>query len=111
MQQPGLNIGYLAFNTQKKPFDRQAGAPWRSIMAIDKKAILEAVYHGAGEPAKNLIPPTMWSYNDNMQDFPTIRKRPRSCSPRPASRTGSRPISGPCRCSAPTTPMPGASPS
>ncbi|GAC1338797.1 MAG: ABC transporter substrate-binding protein [Acetobacteraceae bacterium] len=62
MDQPGLNIGYLAFNTTKKPFDdvrvRQA-----LTMAIDQKAILDAVYLGAGQAAKNLIPPTMWSYN------------------------------------------------
>jgi dipeptide transport system substrate-binding protein len=69
MQQPGLNIGYLAFNNQKPPFTdkrvRQA-----INMAIDKKAILDAVYQGAGQPAKNLIPPTMWSYDDSIQDYP-----------------------------------------
>ncbi|MCW3475338.1 ABC transporter substrate-binding protein [Limobrevibacterium gyesilva] len=68
MSQPGLNIGYLAMNVQKKPFDdvrvRQA-----INMAIDKKAILDAVYQGSGLPAKNLIPPTMWSYNNNVQDY------------------------------------------
>ncbi len=66
---PGLNIGYLAFNNQKKPFDdkrvRQA-----INMAIDKQAILTAVYQGAGQPAKNLIPPTMWSYDNAVQDYP-----------------------------------------
>ena len=41
----------------------------------------------------------------------SIRKARRSSSPRPASRTGSRPTSGRCRCSAPTTRTPGASPS
>ena len=69
MDQPGLNIGYLAFNNQKKPFNdkrvRQA-----LNMAIDKKAIIDAVYLGAGQPAKNLIPPTMWSYNDAVQPWP-----------------------------------------
>ena len=69
MDQPGLNIGYLAFNTQKKPFDdkrvRQA-----LNMALDRKAILEAVFLGAGQPAKNLIPPTMWSYNNAVQPWP-----------------------------------------
>jgi dipeptide transport system substrate-binding protein len=68
LSQPGLNIGYLAFNVTKKPFDdvrvRQALA-----QAIDKKAILEAVYQGAGQPAKNLIPPTMWGYNDAVVDY------------------------------------------
>ena len=69
MDQPGLNIGYLAFNVTKKPFDdkrvRQA-----INMAIDRKAILDAVYLGAGQPAKNLIPPTVWSYNDAVQPYP-----------------------------------------
>ena len=69
LDQPGLNIGYLAFNAQKKPYDdkrvRQA-----LNMAIDKKAIIDAVYLGAGQPAKNLIPPTMWSYDDAVQPWP-----------------------------------------
>jgi dipeptide transport system substrate-binding protein len=69
MEQPGLNIGYLAFNVTKKPFDdkrvRQA-----INMAINKKAIIDAVYLGAGIPAKNPIPPTMWSYNDDVKDYP-----------------------------------------
>ncbi len=68
LQQPGLNIGYLAFNVKKKPFDDVRVR--RAInMAIDKKAILDAVYQGSGEPAKNLIPPTMWSYNTKVEDF------------------------------------------
>ncbi len=66
---PGLNIGYLAFNNGRKPFDdkrvRQA-----INMAIDKQAILTAVYAGAGQPAKNLIPPTMWSYDNAVTDYP-----------------------------------------
>jgi dipeptide transport system substrate-binding protein len=69
MSQPGLNIGYLAFNVTKKPFDdkrvRQA-----INMAINKQAILDAVYLSAGVPAKNPIPPTMWSYNDDVKDYP-----------------------------------------
>ncbi len=67
--QAGLNIGYLAFNNTKKPFDDKR-VRIALNMAIDKKAILDAVYQGAGQPAKNLIPPTLWSYNDVVQDFP-----------------------------------------
>ena len=69
LSQPGLNIGYLAFNNTKAPYTnklvRQA-----INMAIDRKAILTAIYQGAGEQAKNLIPPTMWSYNKSVQDWP-----------------------------------------
>jgi dipeptide transport system substrate-binding protein len=39
-------------------------------MAIDKDAILAAVYQGAGKAAKNPIPPTIWSYDDSIQAYP-----------------------------------------
>ena len=69
LDQSGLNIGYLAFNTTRKPFDDKRVRQALS-MAIDRKAILDAVYLGAGQPAKNLIPPTVWSYNDKIQPLP-----------------------------------------
>lgn len=69
LSQPGLNVGYLALNNTKAPFGDVRVR--RAInMAIDKKAIIDAVYQGAGQPAKNLIPPTMWSYNNAVEDFP-----------------------------------------
>jgi dipeptide transport system substrate-binding protein len=39
-------------------------------MAINKKAIIDAVYLSTGIPAKNPIPPSMWSYNDAVKDDP-----------------------------------------
>jgi ABC-type dipeptide transport system, periplasmic component len=39
-------------------------------MAMNKKAIIDAVFQGTGQEAKNPIPPTMWSYNDQVQDDP-----------------------------------------
>ncbi len=69
MSQAGLNIGYMAMNAQKPPFDkvevRQAIA-----MAIDRGAILKEIYQGAGQQAKNPIPPTMWSYDESTVDIP-----------------------------------------
>lgn len=69
MEQPGLNVGYLAYNTTKKPFD-DVRVRKAVNMAIDKKAIVDAVYLGTGVPAKNPIPPTQWSYNDSIKDDP-----------------------------------------
>ncbi|MGO7874146.1 ABC transporter substrate-binding protein, partial [Rhizobium leguminosarum] len=37
-------------------------------MAINKQAIVDAVFQGAAAVAKNPIPPTMWSYNDAVVD-------------------------------------------
>jgi dipeptide transport system substrate-binding protein len=69
LSQEGLNVGYLGFNTEKEPYTnvkvRQA-----LNMAVNRDAIIEAVYQGAGAKAKNPIPPTIWSYNDAVQDYP-----------------------------------------
>ncbi len=67
LEQPGLNVGYLAFNTQKKPFD-DVRVRKAISMAINKKAIIDGVYLGTGVAAKNPIPPTMWSYNNSIKD-------------------------------------------
>ena len=69
LSQPGLNIAYWAFNTQKPPFDKKE-VRQAMTMAIDKDAIIRDVYLGSGQAAKNLIPPTIWSYNDKIQDYP-----------------------------------------
>ena len=65
----GLNVGSLFFNTEKKPFDdrrvRQALA-----IAIDKQAILDAVFQGTGEVAKSRVPPALWGHNHELEDYP-----------------------------------------
>ena len=68
INQPGLNIAYWAFNTQKPPFDKKEVRQAFS-MAIDKAAIIRDVYLGSGQAAKNLIPPTLWSYNEAVKDY------------------------------------------
>ena len=65
MEQEGLNIGYLAYNTTIAPMDN-VKVRKALTMAVNKPAIIEAVYEGAGQDAKNLIPPTMWSYDDTI---------------------------------------------
>jgi len=69
MEQEGLNVGYLAFNTEKKPFTDKRVRQALNI-AINKKAIIDAVFLGAGKAAKNPIPPTIWSYNEATKDYP-----------------------------------------
>lgn len=67
MEQPGLNVAYLAYNTQMAPFDNPQVR--RALnMAMNKQAIIDAVFQGTGEAAKNPIPPTMWSYSEETQD-------------------------------------------
>jgi dipeptide transport system substrate-binding protein len=68
MSEAGLNVGYLSLNVKRKPFDNRDVR--RAInMAIDKQALLAAVYQGAGTLAVNPIPPTMWSYSKQTKDY------------------------------------------
>lgn len=66
-EQEGLNVGYMAYNTTVAPFDN-ATVRKALNMAINKQAILDAVFQGAGKAAKNPIPPTIWSYNQATKD-------------------------------------------
>ncbi|ETX30358.1 ABC transporter substrate-binding protein [Roseivivax isoporae] len=69
LEQEGLNVGYLAFNTTQEPFDNPDVR--RAVnLAIDRDAIIDVVFQGTGRVAKNPIPPTMWSYNDAVEDYP-----------------------------------------
>ncbi|NNM73034.1 ABC transporter substrate-binding protein [Enterovirga aerilata] len=69
LSQEGLNIGYLGLHTGRRPFDDLRVR--RALnMAIDKAAIVQAVYGGAGRVATNPIPPMLWSYNAEIADYP-----------------------------------------
>ncbi|BAU72612.1 ABC transporter substrate-binding protein [Metapseudomonas furukawaii] len=65
--EPGFNLGYIAYNVTRAPFDklevRQA-----LDMAVNKQAIIDAVYQGAGQLAVNGMPPTQWSYDETIKD-------------------------------------------
>mgnify|MGYP001236575737 CR=1 FL=1 len=69
LQQEGLNVGYLAYNTTQAPFDNPKVRKALN-MAMNKQAIINAVFQGEGDIAKNPIPPTMWSYNNEIVDDP-----------------------------------------
>ncbi len=66
---PSPNVGYLAFNTQKKPFSdprvRQA-----LNYATDKAAIVRAVFGGYGEAASGPIPRGIAGYDPALADYP-----------------------------------------
>ncbi|MCI1695456.1 ABC transporter substrate-binding protein [Aneurinibacillus aneurinilyticus] len=65
-ERPSMNVGYLSFNTEKKPFDnpkvRQALA-----MAVDKRGLVDAFFAKRGQPATNALPPSIWGYNKELE--------------------------------------------
>lgn len=67
-EEDGLNVGYLAMNVERPPFDnvlvRRAVAH-----ALDKQAYVDAIYLGNARPAINPYPSTMWSYTERVQVY------------------------------------------
>lgn len=68
MEAPGLNVAYLAFNTQVAPWDnpdlRRA-----LISAIDRETLVQTVFEGQGTVAETLVPPTMWGFADQIAPY------------------------------------------
>jgi dipeptide transport system substrate-binding protein len=69
LSKPGFNLGYIAYNTRHAPFD-QLQVRQAMDMAVNKPAIIQAVYQDAGQLAVNAMPPTQWSYDDTLRDQP-----------------------------------------
>ncbi len=68
MEKPGLNVGYLAFNVEKKPFDNKLVRQAISY-ALNRKSYIKAIYLDQAVIAKNPIPSTQWSYNNAVKDY------------------------------------------
>ncbi|OFZ18908.1 MAG: hypothetical protein A2Z20_12440 [Bdellovibrionales bacterium RBG_16_40_8] len=68
LQEPGLNIAYLSMVVEKPPF---ANVFIRKAIhhALDRENYIKEVYRGNAQVAKNPIPPIMWSYNRQTQDY------------------------------------------
>jgi peptide/nickel transport system substrate-binding protein len=68
VEQPGMTVAYLAMNTTHPPLDDVRVR--RAINhAINKRLIVETLYGGLAVVAKNPFPPTIWGYNDAIQDY------------------------------------------
>ncbi len=68
IERPSVNVGYLAFNTEKPrlkdPKVRQALSH-----AVDKDTLIKSIFAGLAIPAKNPFPPSIWTYNDAIKPY------------------------------------------
>jgi ABC-type transport system substrate-binding protein len=69
VKQEGLNVGYLALNTAKVEAFKDVRVRRAINHAINKEAIVKAIYAGFGKAAYAPIPPTMWSYNPDITKY------------------------------------------
>ncbi len=67
-EEEGMNVGYIAMNTQRPPMD-DPRVRYAINHAIDKQKIVDKLYGGLAVAAKNPLPPTLWSYNDDIEPF------------------------------------------
>ena len=68
IRQSSLNVGYLAMNFDKPPFDNLE-VRLAINHAINKAEIIDRLYQGTAIPAKGPIPPTLWSYDETIHDY------------------------------------------
>ena len=65
---PSMNVSYLWWNVEKEPFGKLEVR--RAIAhAVNKRAIVEKLFGGIGIPATNMLPPSLWGYNDAVLDY------------------------------------------
>lgn len=66
VESTSLNVSYWGFNTQRQPFDNPKVREALSY-AVDRKAMVDAVYFGLAQPANSLVPPSSWAYEESSQ--------------------------------------------
>ena len=89
LKEPGYNLGYIAYNTERAPFD-QLAVRQALDMAVNKQAIVKAVYQDAGQPAVNAMPPTQWSYDESLKDAPYDPEKARTLLQQAGVKDGTR---------------------
>ncbi|WP_445489714.1 ABC transporter substrate-binding protein [Niallia sp. 03133] len=65
---PSLNVGYLGLTATRGPLKEKLVRQALNY-AVDKKALIDAFYAGAADPAKNPMPPVIAGYNNDVQDY------------------------------------------
>lgn len=65
---PSFNIGYIAMNNDKFPFNKRE-VRVAINHAINKEKLINDVFNNMAKPATTLIPPTLWGYNENLESF------------------------------------------
>lgn len=68
IEEPGLNVGFWAFNTQKAPFNNPQVRQALSL-AIDKTSIIDTIYLGQATRAKTLVSSASWAYQNNAPEL------------------------------------------
>lgn len=61
---PGMNIAFLAFNTNKPPLDNPT-VRHALALAINNQRLMQSIYYGTAETAASILPRASWAYNSD----------------------------------------------
>jgi cationic peptide transport system substrate-binding protein len=61
---PGMNIAYLAFNTDKPPMNNPA-VRHALALAINNQRLMQSIYYGTAETAASILPRASWAYDND----------------------------------------------
>ncbi len=77
ISQAGMNVCYLAFNMDRKPFDdlkvRQA-----LVHAVNRDRIIKGYYQGMAEVSATILPSSLWGHADDVKPYsydPALSKK------------------------------------
>ncbi|WP_435930403.1 ABC transporter substrate-binding protein SapA [Dryocola sp. BD613] len=59
---PGMNIAYLAFNTNKAPLNNP-DVRHALALAINNQRLMQSIYYGTAETAASILPRASWAYD------------------------------------------------
>ncbi len=68
IERPSMNVSYMAMNTDKEGPLAEKEVRQAINLAIDKEKLV-SLYEGIGKPAKNPLPPSLWGFNDDIEDY------------------------------------------
>lgn len=68
IRRPSMNVAYMAMNTDKEGPMADKKVRQAINMAVDKEQLI-TLFEGVGKAAKNPIPPSLWGYNDDVEDY------------------------------------------
>ncbi|WLI77485.1 ABC transporter substrate-binding protein SapA [Kosakonia sp. H02] len=60
---PGMNIAYLAFNTNKPPLNNPE-VRHALALSINNQRLMQSIYYGTAETAASILPRASWAYDN-----------------------------------------------
>ncbi|ANI82836.1 ABC transporter substrate-binding protein SapA [Kosakonia oryzae] len=60
---PGMNIAYLAFNTNKPPLNNPQ-VRHALALSINNQRLMQSIYYGTAETAASILPRASWAYDN-----------------------------------------------